>query len=56
MLNIWALHKPSKNTNQHPMLQMWVLQNHFNKTNVYFVTFMQEFHIGLYVFEVLLVQ
>jgi len=34
------------------MLQMWVLQNHSNKTNVYFVTLMQVFHIELYVSEV----
>jgi hypothetical protein len=34
------------------MLQMWVLQNHSNKTNVYFVTLMQVFHIKLYVSEV----
>jgi hypothetical protein len=38
------------------MLQMWVLQNHSNKINVYFVTFMQVFHIELLVFEVLLMQ
>jgi len=38
------------------MLQMWVLQNHFNKTNVYFVTLMQVFHIELCVFEVLAMQ
>jgi hypothetical protein len=37
------------------MLQMWVLQNP-NKTNVYFVIPIQEFHIELYVFEVLLMQ
>jgi len=37
------------------MLQMRVLQNQFNKTNVYFVTRMQVFHIEVYVFEVLLV-
>jgi hypothetical protein len=38
------------------MLQMWVLQNHFNKTNVYFMTLMQIFHIELHVFEILLMQ
>jgi hypothetical protein len=38
------------------MLQMWVLQNHYNKINVYFVTLMQVFHIELYVFQVLLMQ
>jgi hypothetical protein len=38
------------------MLQMWVLQNHSNKTNVYFVNLIQVFHIELYVFEVLLIQ
>jgi hypothetical protein len=38
------------------MLQMWVLQNHYNKTNVYFVTLIQVFHIELYVFEVFLMQ
>jgi hypothetical protein len=38
------------------MLQMWVLQNQSKKTNVHFVTPMQEFHIELYVFEVLLMQ
>jgi hypothetical protein len=38
------------------MLQMCVLQNHFNKTNVYVVTLMQVFFIELYVFEVLLMQ
>jgi hypothetical protein len=38
------------------MLQMWVLQNHFNKISVYFVNLMQVFHIELYVFEVLLMQ
>jgi hypothetical protein len=38
------------------MLQMWVLQNHYNKTNVYFVTLMQVFHIELYVFEICLMQ
>jgi hypothetical protein len=48
------LHKPSKKISQHFMLQMWVLKNHSNKTNVYFVTLMQVFHIELYVFEVLL--
>jgi hypothetical protein len=37
------------------MFQMWVLQNHSNKTSVYFVTFMQVFHIELYVFEILLI-
>jgi hypothetical protein len=36
------------------MIQTWVLQNHSNKTNIYFVTFMQVFHIELYVFEVFL--
>jgi len=45
-----------KKSNQHFMLQMWVLQNHYDKTNVYFVTLMQVFHIKLYVFEVLLMQ
>ncbi len=35
------------------MFQMWVLQNHSNKTNVYFVTFMQIFHIEFYVFEII---
>ncbi len=34
------------------MIQTWVLQNHSNKTIVYFVTFMQVFHIELDVFEV----
>jgi hypothetical protein len=38
------------------MLQMWVLQIHLKKINVYFVTFMQVFHITLHVFEVLLLQ
>jgi hypothetical protein len=38
------------------MLQMWVLQNHSNKTNAYFVTFMQVFHIEFYVFEIILMQ
>jgi hypothetical protein len=38
------------------MIQMWVLQNHSNKTNVYFVTLMQLFHIELYFFEVLSMQ
>jgi hypothetical protein len=38
------------------MFQMWVLQNQSNKTNVYFVIPMQEFHIEFYVFEVLLMQ
>jgi len=38
------------------MLKMWVLQNHFNKINVYFATFMQIFHIEFYVFEILLMQ
>jgi len=56
MPNIWVLHKPSKKTSRHFILQMWVLQNHSNKTNVYLVTFMQVFHIELYVFEVLLMQ
>jgi hypothetical protein len=56
MPNIWVLHKPSKKTNQHFMLQMWVLQNQSIKTNVYFVIPIQEFHIELYVFEVLLMQ
>jgi hypothetical protein len=34
------------------MLQMWVLKNHSNKINVYFVTLMQVFHIEFYGFEV----
>jgi hypothetical protein len=38
------------------MFQMWVLQNQSNKTNVYFVILMQEFHIEFYVFEVFLMQ
>jgi hypothetical protein len=38
------------------MLRMWVLQNQYNKTNAYFVIPMQEFHIELCVFEVLLMQ
>jgi hypothetical protein len=38
------------------MVQIWVLQNHSNKTKVYFVTLMQVFHIELYVFEILLIQ
>jgi hypothetical protein len=38
------------------MLQMWVLQNHSKKINVYFVTIMQVFHIELYIFEVFLIQ
>jgi hypothetical protein len=50
MPNIWVLHKPSKKTSQHFMLQMWVLQNWVNKTKVYFVTFMQVFHIELHVY------
>jgi hypothetical protein len=33
------------------MLQKRVLQNHFNKTNVYFVTLKQVFHIEIYVFD-----
>jgi len=32
------------------MLQMRVLQNQFNKTNVYFVTRMQVFHIEVLMF------
>jgi len=52
--HLGILHKPFKKTSQHFMLQMSVLQNHSNKTNVYFVTFMQVFHIELYVSEVLL--
>jgi len=36
--------------------QMWVFQNHSNKTNVYFMTIMQVFHIEFYVFEILLMQ
>jgi hypothetical protein len=38
------------------MIQMWVLQNHSNNTNVCFVTLMQVFHIELQFFEVLLMQ
>jgi len=38
------------------MLQTWVLQSHSNKTNVYFVTLKQVFHIEFYVIEVLLMQ
>jgi hypothetical protein len=38
------------------MLQMWVSQNHSNKTNVYFMTLMQVFHTELHVFEILLMQ
>jgi len=38
------------------MLQNWVLQKHSNKSNVYFVTLMQVFHIELNVFEVFLMQ
>jgi hypothetical protein len=34
------------------MLQMWVLQNHSNKTNVYFVTLMQVFHNKIYNFDI----
>jgi hypothetical protein len=34
------------------MLQMWVLQNHSNKSNVYFVTIMQVFHTKFHIFEV----
>ncbi len=56
MLNIWVVHKPSKKSSQRFMLQMWVLQNHLNRTNVYFVTLMQVFHIELYVFEICLMQ
>jgi hypothetical protein len=56
MLNIWVLQKLSKKTNQHFMLQMWVLQNHCNKTTVSFVTFMQVFHIELYVSKVFIMQ
>jgi len=33
-----------------------MLQNNYNKTNFYFVTLMQVFHIELHVFEVLLMQ
>ncbi len=32
------------------MLQMWVSRNSVNKTNVYFVTLMQVFHIELHVY------
>jgi hypothetical protein len=35
------------------MLQVWVLKNYLNKINVYFVTFVQVFHIEFYVFDVL---
>jgi hypothetical protein len=57
MANILGiLHKPSKKTRWFFMLQIWVLQNHSNKTNVYFMTIMQAFHIELYVFEVLLMK
>jgi len=38
------------------MFQIWVLQNHSNKINVYFVTLIQVSHIELYVFEVFLMQ
>jgi len=38
------------------MLQMWVLQNHSNKINVYFVTLKQVFHIELFFFELFLMQ
>jgi hypothetical protein len=33
------------------MLQMWVLQNHSNKINVYFVTLKQVFHIELFLMQ-----
>ncbi len=36
------------------MLRMWVLQNHFNEINVYFMTFMEVVHMELYVFEIIL--
>ncbi len=53
---LWSTFGYSPQTNRHFILQMWVLQNHSNKTNIYFVTIMQVFHIELYVFEVLLMQ
>jgi hypothetical protein len=45
----------SKKISQHSMFQMWVLQNHSNKINVYFLALMQVFHIELYIFDFFLI-